>query len=905
MNPLDQLTTALSDRYEVAHEIGAGGMATVYLARDLKHNRRVALKVLKPELGAVLGVERFLSEIKVTANLQHPNLLPLFDSGDANGLLFYVMPFVEGETLRARLDREKQLPVDEAVRIAAAMAGALDYAHQHGVIHRDMKPENILLQAGQPVIADFGIALAVSNAGGARVTQTGLSLGTPQYMSPEQATGDRVIDARTDIYSLAAMTYEMLTGEPPHTGTSAQAIIAKLMTEDVRPLTVLRRAVPPHVDAAVRHGLEKLAADRFETAGDFAAALTGARPFVMTGATTAAVGAHAAPTQRATARHKALTGSLAVAALAFAAATLWFATRPAPLAAPAARFALGLPDSVGLFAGGGTKLAFSRDGTKLVIVGIKNGKRALYVRRIEDPVAQPVPGGETGGGGNVSPTFSPNGDWIVYEENSRLKKIPTAGGTALVLADSARDGSWGDRNTLVYSWGNALFLGTPDGRDGKLLARPDTAAGVYRVVWPEVLPGGEFALVALDRNRSLGLVPDSLRLGIVSLTTGAVEDLGLYGTNPHYSGTGHIVFGRAPNLVFVAPFSLRKRAITGPAVLLLQNIWQGSGGATGFTVSSNGALAYHEGEQSSAQDLVIVDRSGAAQRVPTEALQFGYPRVSPDGRRIAAEVFSSRRRYGISVVDVATGARERLAVDDSGRGPEWTRDGTGVLFRNGGQCGSSPCQVIQRAPDRSRPDTVLVRNGLANSVATNTPVPGPAHALAATAIRHATPGLWRVHLSPMDSMASFRPFAAGSSDNFAPTISADGRVLAWVSNESGTNQVYAQPIPGPSARVQVSIAGGNEPVWSRTGATLYYRGPSRMMSTEIAGPPLSVGRRDSLFLDPFDRERNSGSRRWDLFPNGEQFLMLRTQQSSTDGLYLVLNWPQLKAAQGGAAPPER
>ena len=898
MNPLDQLTAALSDRYEVAHEIGAGGMATVYLARDLKHNRRVALKVLKPELGAVLGVERFLSEIKVTANLQHPNLLPLFDSGDANGLLFYVMPFVEGETLRARLDREKQLPVDEAVRIAAAMAGALDYAHQHGVIHRDMKPENILLQAGQPVIADFGIALAVSNAGGARVTQTGLSLGTPQYMSPEQATGDRVIDARTDIYSLAAMTYEMLTGEPPHTGTSAQAIIAKLMTEDVRPLTVLRRAVPPHVDAAVRHGLEKLAADRFETAGDFAAALTGARPFVMAGATTAAVGAHSAPTQQATTRHKALTGSLAVAALAFAAATLWFATRPAPPAAPAARFALGLPDSVGLFSGGGSKLAFSRDGTKLVIVGVTNGKRALYVRRIEDPVAQPVPGGEAGVGvTNVSPTFSPNGDWIVYEENSRLKKIPTAGGTALVLSDSGTGVSWGDRNTLVYNWGNALFLGTPDGRDGKLLARPDTAAGWHRIAWPEVLPGGEFALVALDRNRYFN-VPDSLRLGIVSLKTGAVEDLGLYGTNPHYSGTGHIVFGRAPNLVFVAPFSLRKRAITGPASLLLQNIWQGGGGATGFTISSNGALAYHEGAPTAAQDLVIVDRSGATQRIPTEALQFGYPRVSPDGRRIAAEVFSSSRRYGISVVDVATGARERLAVDDSGLGPEWTRDGTGVLFRNGGQ-------VIQRAPDRSRPDTVLVRNGLAKSVAISTPVPGPAHALAATAIRNATPRQWRVHLSPMDSMASFRPFAAGSADNFAPTISADGRVLAWVSNESGTDQVYAQPIPGPGARVQVSVAGGSEPLWSRTGATLYYRGPSRMMSTEIAGPPLSVGRRDSLFVDDFERGIASGSRRWDLFPNDEQFLMVRLPEGSTAGLYLVLNWPQLKAAQGAAAPPER
>ena len=187
------LNAALSGRYEIEREIGRGGMATVYLARDVKHARNVALKVLDPELGAVLGAERFLSEIRVTANLQHPNLLPLFDSGEANGLLFYVMPFIEGESLRARLEHERQLPIDDAVRIATAVAGALDYAHGHGVIHRDLKPENILLQHGQPVVADFGIALAVSKAGGARVTQTGLSLGTPQYMSPEQAGGPRAV----------------------------------------------------------------------------------------------------------------------------------------------------------------------------------------------------------------------------------------------------------------------------------------------------------------------------------------------------------------------------------------------------------------------------------------------------------------------------------------------------------------------------------------------------------------------------------------------------------------------------------------------------------------------------------------------------------------------------------------
>src|SRR5687767_12644586 len=277
MPQIEQLQAALEGRYTIERLVGEGGMATVYLARDLRHRRNVALKVLRPDLGAVLGLERFTSEIEVTANLQHPNLLPLFDSGAAGDLLFYVMPFVEGESLRARLEREKQLPIDEAIRIATAVASALDYAHRHGVIHRDLKPENIMLHEGQPLVADFGIALAVSKAGGNRITQTGLSLGTPQYMSPEQATGDRVIDSRTDIYSLGAVTYEMLTGEPPHTGPTSQAVIARVLTDQPRGIRLSRPTVPEQVEAAVERALEKLPADRWATAKEFCEALTGTR----------------------------------------------------------------------------------------------------------------------------------------------------------------------------------------------------------------------------------------------------------------------------------------------------------------------------------------------------------------------------------------------------------------------------------------------------------------------------------------------------------------------------------------------------------------------------------------------------------------------------------------------------
>ena len=272
---LDRLSSALNDRYRIERELGQGGMATVYLAEDLKHGRKVAIKVLHPELSAVIGGDRFLAEIKVTANLQHPHILGLIDSGEADGLLYYVMPFVAGESLRNRLTREKQLPIDDAVRLSKEVASALDYAHRQGVVHRDIKPENILLQEGSALVADFGIALAVQQAGGSRMTQTGMSLGTPAYMSPEQAMGERDIGARSDVYALGAMTYEMLTGEPPFTGPNSQAIVAKVLTETPPPLRPKRPTVSSSVEHAVLTALQKLPADRFGTAKDFADALDG------------------------------------------------------------------------------------------------------------------------------------------------------------------------------------------------------------------------------------------------------------------------------------------------------------------------------------------------------------------------------------------------------------------------------------------------------------------------------------------------------------------------------------------------------------------------------------------------------------------------------------------------------
>src|SRR3989475_164762 len=269
----ERVRASFAGRYTIERELGRGGMATVYLARDLKHDRLVAVKVLRPELAAVLGAERFLGEIRLTAQLQHPHILTLIDSGEAGGFLYYVMPYVEGESLRQHLEREAQLPLDEALRITRVIASALDFAHARGIIHRDIKPENVMLHQGEPMVADFGSALAVSAAGQERLTGTGISLGTPAYMSPEQASGERKLDGRSDQYSLACVLYEMLAGEPPYTGPTAQAIFAKRLTEPIPHLGTVR-PVSPAVEAAVTKALAKTPADRFATTGAFGAALT-------------------------------------------------------------------------------------------------------------------------------------------------------------------------------------------------------------------------------------------------------------------------------------------------------------------------------------------------------------------------------------------------------------------------------------------------------------------------------------------------------------------------------------------------------------------------------------------------------------------------------------------------------
>ncbi len=381
---LERLRLTLADQYGVTRELGRGGMAVVYLADDLRHDRQVAIKVLLPELAASLGGDRFLREIRVAAKLQHPHILPLFDSGSRDGLLYYVMPFVEGESLRDKLTRERQLDIGEAIRLAGEVADALHYAHARGVVHRDIKPENIMLSGGHALVADFGIAKAVSAAGGERLTQTGMAIGTPYYMSPEQAMGEG-IDGRGDQYSLACVLYELLAGQPPFTGPTPMAVLARHSLEKVPSLQIVRHSIPEGVELVVLRGLEKVAADRYPNMNDFAEALRSAeidRISTRTGAR--AVPTRELPRSPATEDRRRNRLLIVAGALALLTGTGVFLWRRGAESAPLSAVAEG-PDprrvAVLYFGsrGGSDSLAYLADGLTEALINELAGVKALQV----------------------------------------------------------------------------------------------------------------------------------------------------------------------------------------------------------------------------------------------------------------------------------------------------------------------------------------------------------------------------------------------------------------------------------------------------------------------------------------------------------------------------------------------
>jgi eukaryotic-like serine/threonine-protein kinase len=889
VDALVQLNSALSGRYTVDREIGAGGMATVYLARDVRHERNVALKVLNPELGAILGVERFLSEIKVTANLQHPNLLPLFDSGEAEGLLFYVMPYVEGESLRARLMREKQLPVDEAIRIATAIASALDYAHRHGVIHRDLKPDNVLLHEGQPLIADFGIALAVSKAGGDRITQTGLSLGTPQYMSPEQATGDRAIDGRTDIYSLGAMLYEMLAGDPPYIGSTAQAIIAKVLTEKPRSVRSARSTVPVHVDAALEHALEKLPADRFATAREFADALEGrgARVLMSSHAPEPAERIRGVAAGRRRWMREPAVFALATVALIASALAIWGWTRRHPTTdGTPARFVLTTPPDA-QFDNTYAPLAISHDGKTIVFRAVTSSGVQLVRRSIDQLDVKPIAGTTDGGW----PAFSPDDKWVAFATPGReLRKVPIDGGPSITIAPLGANPTgiaWASNDLIIVSGSHQDGLSVVSANGGKLtpLTKLDRARKEVGQGWPRLLRDGSTVVYASVTDEGYA----NARLAVTSLKGGETRLLDLVGTSPLGVYEGQLVYVSNDGVLMAAPWDDRPRHITGAPIALFEGISVTTVvGSARVALADSGTLVYLSGT-SSGDELLTVDRTGSAHPLLGQGApaQPTSPAWSPDGRRIAVELGSSlgeaargRGQTDIWLYDVSSSALSRLTTDGTSNAPSWSPDGRRVVFlsRRSGKMavwwqpadGSAAAEKLFEAAGPID-DARLAPDG---------------HTL----LYRTFPVTWYVDLS-----GSKKPteLLSGAFTSVFMALSRDGKWLAYSSNETGPSQVYVRPFPGPGAVTQVSVDGGIQPLWSADGKELLFHNGQRIMSATVeAGAGFMVKARRVLFEGSY---RPGGpprfSRTMTMSPDGTRLVMVRLGAGGADAkLIVVTNW---------------
>jgi dipeptidyl aminopeptidase/acylaminoacyl peptidase len=875
----DVLQGTIADRYHIEREIGAGGMAIVYLARDLRHHRAVAIKVLKQQLSAALGVERFLSEIKVTANLQHPNLLPLFDSGEAGGRLFYVMPYIAGESLRARLERERQLPIDDAIHIASAVAAALDYAHRQGVIHRDLKPENILLHEGQPLVADFGIALAASHANDARLTQTGHSLGTPSYMSPEQAVGEHEIDSRTDVYSLGAVLYEMLTGEAPHTGKTAAEIMAKVLAMEPRGIREIRPSVPAHVEAVVNRALKKLPADRFSSAHEFAEEL-------KEKADDAAVsrldsGAHTDSGSQARALSAPRTRSLrwiaaAVALLGAFAVGGWLMQRRAT-PVPTVRFMLALAPDERVVDPGGIVIAASPAGDRFAYLATRaGGVRKLVLRGLADLRGKEVPGSEEAS----SPFFSPGGEWIGFISRGQLKKVRAGGGAPVIVSEitgPTYGATWLPDGQMAVSVGNQLLLVPAAGGSPRAAVRLDSSRDEAAQRWPLALSDGEHILFGSFPRAG---VPGA-KIGVASIKTGATRLLDLAGTCPVAVMDGLLIYSSASGQLLAVPFDENELRVTGSPVAVVDEIVVGPGGGSAKAAASrSGSLIYLDGRPPT--EVVVADTRGNLRPLLADSADFGFPRFSPDGKRVAMAQLSSTRT-DVWIYTLASGTLQRLTTEGTlNDRPEWTPDSRRVLFRSNRFSKDRKMAVWWQPADGSGPAELLF-SAPGHDVSEGVLSPDGRTLVARVTDAHGDQIVWS---HPLEGDTASRVLVR--SDGLGPRISPDGRWLAYASDESGGLQVYVTPLDGPQARYQVSTDGGFSPLWSPDGRRLMYAKGQQVIGANLRfAPAFEVVDRQLLFDGSF--EFNPSHASFDVSPDGKQFLLPKSQGANAR-MIVVYNW---------------
>ena len=796
----DHLAATLADRYGIERELGAGGMATVYLAHDIRHDRKVALKVLKPELAAVIGAARFLSEIKTTANLQHPHILPLHDSGVVEGTVFYVMPLVQGESLRDRLNREKQLPIPDAIRITTEVADALQYAHVHNVIHRDIKPENILLQDGHALVTDFGIALATRSADN-RMTETGMSLGTPHYMSPEQAMGERDIDARSDVYALGCVLYEMLTGQPPFTGPTAQSIVAKVITEQPAPPSRLRGTVSEDLSDTVLTALEKLPADRFPTAAAFASALTDGPP--KRTHRRQAVQSKSAPSRKLVAA--------ALGALGVMLVVGWALTKNRSTSSGPSIYDAALPDSAPMafvsasqsgYGLTGTNISIAADGSFAVFPAVKGDNTILYWRSLRDSQSRPIPGTE----GAEGPKISPDGSRVAFFSNRRVMVAPVSGGSAkqLVVAGSPATLQWISPQQLVVVH-----------TDGTRMTWLDADAGtvrdliIDRCTLGRWIPETKELLCGLT-GTSYTLDPETGKQTVISIRSDNGSNTSYaQGSDFRLIDGRYMVYMSTAGELSAASYDSKKR-LMGRSVPLVPGVRRESVGSGQFDIARNGTLVFTPGDNGPLVNIVKMQQGKEAIPLPVEANFFQRFDITRNGRWLAGIVLGPESQE-LKVYDLRNGQNFTWLRAGSFRHALWNPEGTKLLafLRD-----DKTAYIVYGSPwSASAPDTVLKYD---TSKSFGEPIDFvDDHTVLLNDIRTGNSRVMDLTAHPA------RPDSIDLQSRFA-IVSPDKKLIAY---QSADSRIMVTSFPPRPERIQIAST-GVEPMWLSDSEILFRSGIS-------------------------------------------------------------------------------
>lgn len=910
--------------YKILSTLGAGGMGEVYRAQHVRLGREVAIKVLPESMAdSPDRRNRFEREARVLATLNHPNIATLHGLEDCGDHTLLEMELVPGETLAERIQHGPLSPTD-AIPIFKQVAEALEAAHEQGIIHRDLKPANVkVTPEGRVKVLDFGLAKALefesrsadSPQSPTFTTKTheGIILGTAAYMSPEQVRG-RMLDRRTDIWSFGCMLYEALTGRAPFNADTMSDTLAAVLREEPD-----WRAMPPAplaLQRLVRRCLKKDPAARLHDIADARLELEEA----MNESAALVVPMPGRAGWRISRRH-AVIGTVVALAVTAAILLAWRLGRQESGTPAQSRFVVPLPTGFMLEHGPGQSMAISPDGTRLVFVGLeRTGGTQLFLRPLDTFEASGIPNTQ----GASAPFFSPDGRWVGFYAGGALQKVSIDGGSPLKICDAPAvwSGTWGSNGQIVFAAAvapNGLRRVSADGGTAEELTLPRGEQGELQHAFPQALPGGDRVLFSI-------LTKDGWEPAVLSLASKEWQVLrrGAAGYTPaHFAASGHILYAQANGGLVAVPFDPARGTLTGSAIPLLERIDIGRSGGAPFTVSDTGTLVYLPGRGDLPQrSLVIVDSDGRSKALTSMRAPYRHPRVSRDGSRVTVAI-ESENGADVWIYDVQRGTRTRLTSGGFNGFPVWNATGTEVTF----QSAASPGRFTLFSKDANGGGeqqpllTDQPAGGLPAGMATllpgTVPRPGPANPQVPMswsrdgqhlAFDERKPGAQR-DIWVLTRGEDPAPFVLTPFDEWSPAFSPDGQWLAYVSNESGRNEVYVQPYPGPGGKWPISSEGGTEPVWSADGKELFYRRGDELLAVAVQlAPEFSSGATRVLFEGPFDRIE--GARDYDVLPaagpegpggRGARFVMVRRDSAEApQQFFVVSNWfEELKTRGSG------